>query len=204
MDKRNHPFRIIEGGGEKPRPAWLSLPKLIIAKSHTSRDAGALYRVSQDTITTNLLANRMQPLLDFWSCVYGRTPPVANIGAFQNENEGKTLHSLAEAHACFRGLKRPVGQDDRGWDYVAFISKPKWFFRSERLMVTAARIAAVSDDLVFVTYVRLDRRREEGVITQTMGMPVRGVVTHWEFVEADPEDKQLPIDFDRRYTTRSW
>lgn len=204
MDKSHHPFKVIDGGGEKPTSNWLSPPKKIIARSASDISNKAFYRVSRDYMRINLQGNRRQPIFDFWSCIYGKVPPVANVSAFSDEFANKPLSSLGDAHACFRGLKRPVGEDDTGWDHAAFISKPKWFFRSQVGIVTAVRIAPVPEDLVFVTYVRLNRTRPESDTAYAMGVPDLGVITHWEFVEADQGNPMLPVEYASRYRRRSW
>jgi hypothetical protein len=64
-------------------------------------------------------------------------------------------------------------------------------------MVSVALKVAVPQDVVFVVYIRLNNLggKHETVV---------GTVTHWGFVEADPNDPMLPIDYSSRYYTRLW
>jgi hypothetical protein len=71
-------------------------------------------------------------------------------------------------------------------------------------MVCLAHLEAVPDDLVFVTYVRLDYSSDDEHVGRTNPHSTRGVITHWQFVEADVSTRSLPIDDKERYRKRLW
>jgi hypothetical protein len=152
-----------------------------------------------------VLAREGRPHMDCWGCVIGRPPPVPNIFGVTPSECLSNLTSLKDAHACYRGVKRPVGNDDTGWDMVVYVSKPIWYFEHEPSLVCIAKPAPVADDLVFATCVRLDNPREE---RYEQGFreraPVRGVITHWEFLESDPSDNTLPLGHKERFRKRLW
>ncbi|HZG31023.1 MAG TPA: hypothetical protein VE079_21440 [Ensifer sp.] len=198
-------FEVIHGGGLRA-PAWRDIPSTVLARSVTSRELAAFYRVAQADVQKALEANRRQPLLDLWSSVLGEIPPFPNA----QEKWGTTMKvsplvAMADAHACFRGLKRPMGNDDRGYDCYAFVSKPTRRFVYEPSMACCIKLVDVPADLVHITYVRCDF---------PLGRPPRiedaetagnlGIVTHWHFVEADQSEPNLPVDHKNRYRQRIW
>lgn len=58
------------------------------------------------------------------------------------------------------------------------------------------RKQSVPRDLVFVAYVRLDVVGDAASDT--------GILTHWQFAEADENDPTLPHDFENRFVNRLW
>lgn len=198
-------FQIIEGRGTPP-PSWRDVPSTVLARSTHSRDLASFYRVAQADVQKALAVNRRQPLLDLWSCVIGEVPPFPNALSRWGKNLSKrTLISMADATACFRGLKRPMGGDDRGFDCYAFVSKPTHRFVYEPDMACSIKLVDVPCDLVHIAYLRCDfpaGRPTNGNDHQNTASV--GVITHWHFVEADPTDLSLPIDYRDRYRQRIW
>lgn len=150
-------------------------------------------------------ANRRQPLLDLWSAVVGEIPPFPNAAAkWGSIFKSCPLISMADSIACFRGLKRPMGSDDRGFDCYAFVSKPTHRFVYEPSLACSIKLIDVPADLVHITYVRCDHPQGR---VRTSGSEMTasvGVVTHWHFVEADQTELSLPADFSNRYRQRIW
>ncbi len=200
MPRREFKFKVIEGGQEPPS-SWLNIPKTVVARSPFDKEQPTRFRVSQTDPRKGLANGRRQPTLDLWSVVLGEIPPVNNANRWSHER--KVLSSLASAYACFRGIKRPNGEDARGWDYFIYISKPKMHFVYQADMVCVIRPENIADDLVHATYVKLDYPEERPM--NLMGgenHEIRGIVTHWEFIES--EDGQLPNAYSDRYRQRLW
>lgn len=196
-------LRVIEGGGAS-RPSWQQVPKLVLGRSPFDHSKIVRYRVATDDVQKGLDANRKQPLLDLWAAVVGELPPFPGVTRFKDQF-ARTATSLAKAHACFRGIKRPVGDDDHGFDVIAFVSKPTQIFAFEPSPSCSIKMRAVPSDLVLVTYVRLDYsngRPYRGAASEPP--PITGVVVSWEFVEADPDESDLPIGYTERYRQRLW
>ena len=150
------------------------------------------WRVSRGDLLKAAANLRRQKVLDFWAIVAGKNPP---IRAFGMEQSG-SLVSLADASACYQGLKRPCGDDDNGDERVIFILNPLEFFEYQfRPPIVHVNKRSVPEGLVFAAYARLDHPPEGGV---------RGVVTHWEFLEACPHEGTLPIDHGDRYCRLLW
>lgn len=139
-------------------------------------------------------ARRRRPAFEFWSVVLGRVPPVPG----HERKDDSRLLSLSAAHACFRGIKRPCGEDDDGIEFLAYVLKPTHFYVYTPSMTCVAAQQETPDDLVFVVYVRLDEPFDD------QGERPQGVVTHWEFVDADEGNPNLPSDFGHRYVKRLW
>ncbi len=199
------PFLIIDGGQERSS-SWLQLPATAIGRAHQSRDILMPYRIAQEDARKALQAGQKQPLLNLWSGVIGEIPPVPNA-------EKKYAHlacavkrgSLVMANACFRGLKRPVGDDDRGFDVVAFVTKPTVLFTYDPSQVCVIKPMEIPSDMVMVTYVRLDVRggRTNARVTDP-DASVGGCIIRWRLVESDPANALLPVDFKERYRRHLW
>ena len=102
---------------------------------------------------------------------------------------------LNDAHALFRGIERPLAEDDQGANVLSYVLKPRWFYEYDPDMVSVALKVRVPKDLLFVTYARLETEKNGSV---------RGTITHWGFVEADPKSPDLPVNFSARYRERVW
>ena len=188
----SEPFKVIEGAWVAA-PELVNLPQHIRARSPEDRNKPCRVRVYREDVRKAAAQRRRQPAYEFWSVLSGKAPPVPH--RLENADEG--LCTLFDAHACFRGVRRPIGEDGAGDTFVAYILKPKLFcvYDARPPLVMTHKVPA-PDDLVFVAYVRMD---EPSDATST-----KGVLTHWHFVEADPRDARLPIGYDERYVDRLW
>lgn len=194
-------LRVIQGSGVKAS-AWLDLPQLIRAKSWEDPTKMSFFRVAREESVKAARTGRRSPVFEFWSVVHGTPPPVPNVDWHLNLAVKGALTKLEHAHACYRGWNRPCDEDDNGVSAVTYVLKPKVFYGfvldSLGGMVCPARKRVVANDVVFTVHVRLDIPLEPSVPT------CAGVITHWGFVEASPEDPSLPIDFATRYDDRLW
>jgi len=192
-------LKVIEGGGAA-RPQLLRLPPAILGPSIFNRDSLIGYRVAEQDLRKALENRRRQPALDLWSMVIGKLPPVPNASKYEEYETHLAAQSLAKAHAAFRGVKRPVGDDARGFDHVVFITKPSVHFRYIPDMVCVLTPERVPDDVVLATYVKLDF--PEGRPTSLRAdVPVGGIITHWELVE---RDGLVPVHSKERYRLQLW
>lgn len=196
-------FRIINGGGAAT-PSWAQLPSTVIGRSPFDKAEPIAFRLAKNDVIRQLEAGRRQPLYEAWGSIIGRPPPVPNVSRLSEKLARMPLLSLAGAHACFRGLKRPIGNDPRGFDHFAYILKPTSMVVYRPDMVCLAHIAEVPPDLVFAIYCRMDYPL--GITNQRVHgtRPTRGVITHWGFVEADASDPLLPVGYTGRYRLRMW
>jgi hypothetical protein len=193
-------LRVVEGGAQTA-PSWRQIPSIVIGRSPFDRTAVTSFRVGTQDVQKALANHRKQPLLDLWACVIGELPGFAGVERYLEEfNEART--ALSQAHACFQGLKRPIGDDDHGFDVVAFVTKPKMTFSYSPDFGCMIKPKRIPNDLVLVTYAQLDR--DCGTANQRPKLSATGMVIHWEFVEADATDLSLPIGFGERYRKRHW
>ena len=199
------PFRVINGGQERSS-SWLTLPSTAIGRSYKDNGILVPYRIAQEDARKALSVGQRQPLLNLWAGVLGELPPVPNAQAKYAHLAGRIKRgSLVMANACFRGLKRPVGDDDHGFDVVAFVSKPTMLFTYEPSQVCLIKPIEIPPDIVMVTYVKLDVRggRTNGRVTEP-DVPVGGCVIRWRLVESDPANALLPVDYRERYRRHLW
>lgn len=197
-------LQLIQGGGQRPA-GWQDLPSTVIGRSPYSYEQPVRYRFAQHDLRKDLQQNKLQPFFSAWSLIFGRLPPIPNVSRLAQHLQTTPLTSLQNAHACFRGLRRPLADDNRGFDIFAFVTKPRVYAAHSPGMVCQAALAAVPDDLVFVTYVRIDHHAESRqALRRDTATRLTGIVTHWGFVESCPINTMLPIDSQERYRTRTW
>jgi hypothetical protein len=188
------------GFGSAPGPTpgeWLSFPRAVYAPSPFDRISLCGLKIAAKDVRRAARAGRRQIVFDLWSMVIGKTPPVPGVHA-RNDPQPGELTSIAQAHACFRGIERPLAEDNNGSDVLAYILRPRIFYEYDPNMVSVALKQPVPRDVVFVVYARLfDQTKVEkfGLI---------GVITHWGFVEVDSADPKLPVNYGSRYSVRLW
>ncbi|MEC5324760.1 hypothetical protein [Aurantimonas sp. A3-2-R12] len=208
--ERKYRYQVIDGGGLEPPSEgskWQTLPQIVPGRSPFDKATLVGYRLGQISIKKALESGRRQPLFDAMCMIVGQPPGVPNISRWTRDDIYRPLTPFAKAHACFRGLKRPIGEDDRGFDTFAFITKPEWTFEAVTNMVCVAEPYRIPPDLVFVTYVRLDQPARAELYEKTRQFrefPVKGMITHWGLVECDPTDPLLPIGHGDRYRRKMW
>jgi hypothetical protein len=176
----------------------LDFPKTVDAPSPFDRSQECAFRIARDDVLKVALARRRQPIFELWSCILGAPPPVNGVLQFNAPSPDSGLTTLADSHARFMGIRRPCGEDGDGAKQLAYIIKPDCFYEYVPSPACLAKKFDVSADLVFVAYVRLDEPCTQG------GHRVKGVLTHWHFVEADSTDATLPEDYQKRYDKRLW
>ena len=170
----------------------------VLAPSPADRSQLCAFQVARNDSIKAARAGRREPAFEFWSIVVGVAPPVPGA-LHRNANVPGELTQLSKAHACFRGIKRPLAEDDDGDSVVAYVLRPAFFYQYDPNMVSVAWKVPVPRGLLFIVYVRLFEASTEPP-AGTMG-----IVTHWGFVEADKADPRLPINYRiARYRTRLW
>jgi hypothetical protein len=190
------PSLVLVQGDGIPEPAWLAARSTIYARSPVDKDRPVAFRLALHDVRKALHSRRRQPIFDLWSVLFGEPPPVNNV----HYSGHASLISLSEAHACFRGIRRPIGEDDHGDNVVIYVLRPREHYVYRAHMVTVAHREPVPADVVFVCYARLD------VPETSEPAGTKGVVTHWQFVEAaaGPRGELLPIGYEDRYGRRLW
>ena len=176
---------------------WLRFPDFVHAPSPFDRNVLCRLKISHNDTRKAARVGRRQPAFDLWSIILGNPPPVPGAGA-RNDFIPGPLTWIAEAHACFRGIQRPLSEDNDGRDVVAYILRPRFFYEYDPNMVSVALKVPVPRDVVFAVYTRLINAGDVAV-----GDPI-GVITHWGFVEADNANSKLPVKYAPGYRTRLW
>ena len=184
--------RVIE------RAPWLQFPSVVSSKSPDNKTEITEWRIDPTAVHEDFRINIRQTVLDLWSRVLGRCPPMPGAALQLQTSPFATLTSLRDAHACFLGVNRPLGEDDNGDNVLAFITKPRFCFEIRPTMAGVAKILSLPTDVVFVVYVKLD------VLYNEAKANLCGVVTHWSTIEADSVDYMLPRDYGVRFERRLW
>lgn len=188
-------LNVIDGDWLAP-PEWLTFPKVVKARSPLDKAALCEFRVSHGDLFKAAGLRRRQPAYDFWSSIVGRVPPVPGSDKLTIES-ANALTTLQDANACFRGIQRPCGEHDDGAGYIAYALKPKVMFACDlRPPIVQLNRLEVPPDLVFMAFARLDVSSEPATNM--------GVLTHWQFVDADEIDPNLPVDHQNRFAERLW
>jgi hypothetical protein len=189
---------VVEGGATAPMPL-LNVRPTVAARAPSNQSHAVIYRVATSDVRKALAARVRQPAFDLWSIIFGEPPPVPNVEWEGNSPHSDGLICLVDAHACFQGIKRPIGLDDNGSNVVAYVLRPRFHYVYQPHMVTVAHRRSVPPDVVFVAYVRLDRPCD-------WDQPgSKGVLTHWQFVEATTDGGvMLPVGYEERYLGRLW
>jgi hypothetical protein len=174
-------------------PKWLTFPQTLFARSPHDPNQLCELRVSRGDLFKGAVGRRRQPAYQLWSVLLGKAPPVPH--GVEDAEDG--LSTLLDAHACFRGIRRPAAEDDDGSQFVAYALKPTAFFSYEFLapLVFSSK-HPVPPDLVFLAFARLDEPSD--------GATIKGVLTHWDFVDADERDPMMPADYDSRFHELLW
>jgi hypothetical protein len=179
-------------------PKWLDYPEHVLARSPYDPDTIVRFRIDTEFALTFARANRKTPALELWCQVIGRPPPVPNVARQAIGEATAGLIGLRNAHACFSGIRRPIGADSDGSSVLSYVTRPMYSFKYEPDLVTQAKKYEYPPGLVYVINVKLDNPYPGGA-----AIP-EGIVTHWGSVESDKSDDMLPMDFRERFTRRLW
>jgi len=112
---------------------------------------------------------------------------------------------LINAHALFRGLKRPCISEGRDCEIYAYVlSAPHTFIypRNAKYSGVGPVVSQKPTASVFVAYV--DIKPIEADLKSAGLVNVDGSVLYWEWVLSDPQEPSLPQNFSERYNTRIW
>ncbi|MEP3265485.1 MAG: hypothetical protein ABJM86_03945 [Hyphomicrobiales bacterium] len=201
MNQKNQLY-VIEGGYNK-LSAWKKGPPFVQALSPFNKSRTCNFRIAAGDAAKAAHNRRYQKLLDLWALVGGQVPPINNITMIKGISSILDQQALKTSHACFRGVKRPTGTDDTGWDTVVYISKPTTRLVFEPDMACPITSKTLPTDLVLMTCVKLDfpEGRPYGKVKNSS---FTGVITNWELVEADYSKTNLPVDYNDRYRKRLW
>jgi hypothetical protein len=177
--------------------SWLEFPATVQAPSPEDRAVLVNFSLGSGDAVTMAKIGRRQLTFEMWSIILGLEPPVHGC-AHRNKKIAGELTNLSASHALFKGIQRPLADDDDGSEVLAYVLKPKHMYENNPDMVSVALKVAVPQDLVFVVYARLNKANGEGLSV------TKGTVTHWHFVEADPATPMLPVDYSTRYRAQLW
>ncbi len=179
-------------------PSWLDFPTVVLACSPHDPKKTCRYSVDPSFAILSAQQGRRNPAFELWSQVHGIPPRVPNVDRQALGEASAGLISLGNAHACFKGVRRPFGSDDFGSSVLSYVTKPTFSYEYVVDLVTVARKFEFPTDLVFIINVKLvNTWNDHSVIPE-------GIVTHWGSVEADVQHNLLPRDYAERFEERLW
>jgi hypothetical protein len=123
---------IFEALGE-----WLRFPETTLAPSPDDRSQPCTFAISSNDTTKAARAGRRQMAFELWSAVLG-VPHQFQGSRNATRPEPCDLTSLRYAHACFRGIERPLAEDNDGENVLAYITRPRFFYEYDPSMVSVA------------------------------------------------------------------
>lgn len=195
---------VIEGGGQPPSKL-LDVPSYVLGRSPVDKQSPIGYRLSTQDIRKALSKNRRQPAYDMWACVVGQIPPQTGASLVLPDGGTAVLQGVGNAYACFRGILRPLANDGDGFDVFAFVHNPRYTYKYEPSMGSCVKLVEVPNDLVYVTHMKLDYPEGRPYGKDWLEKaPVQGIITHGGFVEVDPGDPSLPVNYASRFRKRMW
>jgi hypothetical protein len=176
---------------------WLAFPT-VTAPNPKRGEPKLTFVVSETFIQRNASNNRNTPILQLWTHVIGRLPPINNISKVEGSSVTPTLTTLHDAVACFSGINRPHDDEENGHSVLVYILNPKVSIQYEPSMTCQARSVVVPPKSVLTVQVRptySGQATEQGV---------NGIVTRLEFVVNDEKEPLLPKGFQGRYDKMLW
>ena len=178
---------------------WLKFPLGIEARSPLDQNSKIFWRIDPTTVIEAFRDNnRKEPMLELLSIVLGVTPPILGASSYLAKEKNIRLIGLSDAHACFRGVNRPVGDDLTGANTLAYVVKVRHCFTFNDDSFCPVKLLRLPPDVVLIVYVSMDPAYDEKNANLT------GVITHWSLVETQPSDAMLPVDFEKRFASRIW
>ena len=152
--------------------------------------------VSQEFVDKHLEANRLTPIFQVSSHIYGRLPDINLISQVQNADPTTHLTTLDDAIACFEGIERPHDDELNGDTVLIYVLRPSASIQRQAGMGCQAAVVVPAKSTVLTVLVRTN------LALQDDGGDINGCITRIEWVFAG--DDGLPKSHEKRYTTLRW
>lgn len=178
-----------------PPNSWRNPPS-IVARGNPKDGEILLLKVSRD-ITDVLRPGVLKtPLFMVWVHLLGLKPPMRQAGSIDLHDLVPSYSTLQnDATACFRGIKRPCGDDDNGATVCIFVMRPYVSVRYVPSMASLVDMYEVPNDMCLTVHAVMRPPSGRG--------GVNGIITRLEYVRCDIQSG-LPIDHESRYEERLW
>jgi ISXO2-like transposase domain len=155
--------------------------------------------IAESTIDKLVQARRRSALFEAWAHLVGEMPPVNNSELVRRtEHSEAFIATLSDAKSCFKGVKRPYGEDDDGSCVYVYVIPTEYTVRWQSDMRTVAGVFPVPVGTVFTVHV------SQSLTLQGENDGIWGMITKWEFINADGEQNQLPDGYGERYDELLW
>jgi len=172
---------------------------VVRARSPFDANASIDLIVSKSTIDKFAAAHRANPVFEAWRHLVDEMPPVNNAHHYlHHKHPQATFGTLASAHACFQGVKRPYEMEDGGENVCVYVISTDFTIGWAPDMACVVDVKAAPPATVLTVQVRPAHS------LQPTPVGVWGVITKWEFVGASTEQPSLPRDYNNRYARLLW
>jgi hypothetical protein len=177
--------------------SWLSFP-LVVAPSADDRTKTVCYSISNEFIEGLDSINRRTPILQLWTHVVGKPPPVNLISRVFQGASVPTLQTLGDAVACFQGVKRPHVAEEDGDSVLIYVLNPLVTIVWEAGMACIAKAMRVPKNTVLTVQVCTNG----ALLAGSEG--IHGVVTRLEYISSSGDEPTLPVRYRSRYLREKW
>jgi len=187
------PFR----SPEKKRPSVLELPA-VSAPSPLDPKQSVDLEISSSTIQKFAKVGRKTPIFEAWAHLVGEMPPINNAMYLPSQRPAARLGILKNAHACFKGVRRPYGDQDRGSEIYVYVISTSHTIRWVSAMDCVADLVDAPGGKLLTVQVCHSSSLQPSVES------VWATITKWEFVDACAEQPRFPDAHKERYDELLW
>jgi hypothetical protein len=185
--------------GAKPPKREFANPPLVSALCPEGTGGQVQLEIAPSTIKKLIEGKRRTDLFQMWAHLVGEMPPVNNAKLVQiAEHSDEPIIALADAHACFKGVKRRYDQDEDGREIYIYVISTPYTVRWQSSMRTTVGIFPSTGGTVLTVQVKPRQALhgcQEGIW---------GAIVKWEFVHACRERTDLPDGYGERYEASVW
>lgn len=182
----------------EPKKQLLELP-VVNAFSPNDVESKIDLAISVSTIAKMSAALRRTQIFEAWGHLVGEMPPINNAELMRRtKHPEKKIMTLADAHACFRGVNRQYDHDDNGGDVFVYVISTPHTLRWTNAMVCHVDVVEAPTDTLLTVQVRSSESLQPNCDN------VWGTITKWEFIGADTENGKFPRNFETRYNELLW
>ena len=176
---------------------WRNPPN-ITAPSPDKGGAEIYLEVSNDILSPARNNFRKTPLFQVWTHLLGCPPPIPNVSILEHDDLQPTYQTLHDASSCFKGIKRPINNQENGAEVITYVLNPENTVECVPRMGASIRAQKTAPRYLLTVQIVLNGS------LQLEGKDIEGRVTRIEIVKVDSVNDRLPIGHENRYGSRLW
>jgi hypothetical protein len=173
-------------------------PPPVDAPCYENRDNVCRFGISKDITRFGQGNWRRSPLYQVWAHLHGKLPPFNNSHVALGDGVDVTFCTLMDATACFQGIERPIAQENNGESVLVYVLKIAGTLIYQPRMTAPIQGFPVPEKTLLTVVVRL----KDSLLS--IDKSLDGIVTRLEPVRCDPNNGDLPFEYETRYRKRCW